>query len=141
MPLAPTQKTAEHPLQKAQYAALTGALSATVVDHMPRDEALPVVVIGDVFDSDFSTQTTRGQVLTSRIACLSGATGTKEVAELKSAVVAELDNQRFDLSSEGFKVIKARYQQGPITRYTTESEGRTIRQANLEFEYIIVNVP
>jgi hypothetical protein len=139
MAAPPTFDTADWPLQKAIHTALEDALSVPVVDHYD-DEALPIVEIGDVIASTWSTQTTRGQEHICRVRAMSEARGAKEVKQLKSQICAELDNQRFDLTGDGFSVRHAEVINANVTRYMDQGQGRVIRQANIEVRYLITNV-
>lgn len=139
MAAPPTFDTADWPLQKAIFSALDGALSVDVVDHY-RDEDLPIVELGDVVDTKWSTQSTRGQDMICRIRAISESRGAKEVKQLKSQIVAELDNQRFDLTIDGFSVRHAEVINANVTRYQEQDKGRVIRQANIEVRYLITNV-
>lgn len=139
MATVPTFNTADWPLQKAIFAALDDALSVDVVDHY-EDQALPVVEIGDLQDTDWSTNSTRGQEQVCFIRVISEARGAEEAKNLKDQIVAELDNQRFDLSADGFSVKHAQVIRADVMRSVEPKNGRVIRQANIDVRYLIENV-
>lgn len=135
MATAPTKTSPAWPLQKAIYTALSDALSEDVYDHLPQDAVMPFVVIGNQFASDWSTNTTTGDRIRIRIHVFSEYDGKKELLQLMSEVKAELHQQRFDLSADGFNVADARHANDNTQTTTLEDEGRTVKHGIIEFDY------
>jgi hypothetical protein len=111
-------------LQQAVYAALTGALAATVYDAAPRGAALPYVVIGEGSVNDFSTKTESGSEHLFTVHVWSRDGGMKEARALTDAVRAALDGAALTLSD--CALVGLAFQSAGFTR---QSDGETLHAA------------
>lgn len=84
-------------IQKLIYEKLT-TLGYTVYDYVVEDAAFPYVRIGPTDSSNNNTKTTRGKKIKQYIDVFSNYKGTKEVKEITSDIVNELDG----LSADGY---------------------------------------
>jgi hypothetical protein len=126
-------------LQQAVFAAL--AADAGVIAHLgspprlfdevPRDAAMPYVVIGEAAESEWNTATDKGASLTFTVTAWSRSAGFREVKEIAGAVRAVLDGGALTLS--GAALIDLRFE---ATRYLRESDGIT-RRAELSFRGLV----
>lgn len=142
---APTHKAVEPTLQPKIYSALDGnidvtmsngdVVTPTVVDHFQADESLPVVVIGDFFGEDLSSNNSSGVRLRARISAVSEARGSQEVQRIKSQVMQQLDRNIFDLGSD-FDHVHHKYLQSNPRR---EVEDGTVRRyIDMDFQHIVM---
>ena len=84
-------------IQKLIYEKLT-TLGYTVYDYVVEDAVFPYVRIGPTDSSNNNTKTTRGKKIKQYIDVFSNYKGTKEVKEITSDIVNELDG----LSADGY---------------------------------------
>lgn len=86
-------------VQKALYAKLEAALSATVYDHVPPNAAFPYVTIGDDTSIPWDTKAGSdldygfGEEITVTIHAWSRKGGRKEVKQIGAAIYAALHNK------------------------------------------------
>lgn len=95
-------------LQEGVYNRLTNdselmALVNNIYDYLPKDKAMPYLVIGDISSKDFSTKTTTGQRSLIRINILSNKRGKEECQQIIEKVYDTLHHQEIMIS--GFNVI------------------------------------
>lgn len=115
-------------LQQAVFAALgadAGVIALLgapprVYDDVPRDAAMPYLVIGEGGENDWSTKTEPGTEHVIAIHVWSRGAGMKECKQLADAVRVALDGADTGVSG----VVGLRFQNAAFTR---ESDGRTLR--------------
>jgi hypothetical protein len=113
-------------LQQALYGALTGdagvaaLVSTRIFDDVPRDAALPYIVIGEDEESDWSTVTESGSEHSLTLHVWSRAAGYKEIKQICDAVRGALDGAAPPVS--GFYLIDLRFEN---TRTARQNDGRT----------------
>ena len=104
-----TLTSASWPLQVALYAALTGhaplqALVTGIFDRPPEDQAMPYVVIGESFASDWSTKTFDGQAHRLRLHIWDQSPGQGQTQRILALCAAALD--ALPDSIEGHRLVR-----------------------------------
>jgi hypothetical protein len=124
-------------LQQALYGALlsdagvAALVAERIFDDVPRDAALPYIVIGADTQSDWSTATESGSVHSLVLDVWSRAAGHHEVKQICDAVRAALDGAALAVS--GFHLVDLRFESARTAR---QSDGRTYR-AMLNFRAVL----
>lgn len=125
-------------LQQAVFAALSASsdLQALIgnpprlFDHVPRDSALPYVVLGDGSETDWSTATEDGTEHMVQTDVWSRSAGHKEAKQIANVIRAALNNAALIVS--GATLIDIRHL---TTDFTREPDGQTFR-ARLTFRAV-----
>jgi hypothetical protein len=124
-------------LQQSVYATLVAdgavqdAVAGRIFDAVPRDSALPYIVIGDDRETDGSTATEPGSVHELTIHIWSRAAGRKETRLASEAVIDALNGAA--LTIDGQTLIDIRWLESETQR---ESDGETVH-ARLRFRAVL----